>query len=33
LREYINYIHLVRQGYQWLADWTKFVVELSSAKT
>jgi len=33
LREYINYIHLLRQGYQWLADWTKFVVELRGAKT
>jgi len=23
----------VRQGYRWLADWTKFVVELHGAKT
>ena len=27
LREYLNYIHLMRMGYEWLRGWTRFIVE------
>jgi len=33
LREYINYIHVVKTGYEWLRGWTRFVVEQRGVKT
>ncbi|ACB39932.1 GP88 family protein [Pyrobaculum neutrophilum] len=32
LREYINFIHVVREGYSWLRDWTRFVVDYRGAR-
>ena len=32
LREYLNYIHIVKEGYEWLSGWTKFVVHNRGAR-